>query len=193
MVDRPLALLVKLVPATEQILEKGVLFDPFIQGDIELEQEQEQEQAQGVLQEQEQEQEKVAQIPQQQETVVQQEDAAAQHGAQHDAQHGLGPDDREDAAQGSAAGQLDDAGAQHGLGLDDREDQDHGTDGDQLPDATEGAGELEAVNQRSTPTQHFANWQGGRAKGSVIKDNVVLPVMIEGRPQRSRKKLDKFV
>ena len=98
-VDRPLALLVKLVPATEQILEKGVLFDPFIQGDIELEQEQEQEQAQGVLQEQEQEQEKVAQVPQQQEPVAQQEDAAVQHGL---GGHG-------DPEQGSASGQLADA------------------------------------------------------------------------------------
>ena len=41
--DRPLALLVKLVPATEQILEEGLLFDPIIQGDINLEQEQEEE------------------------------------------------------------------------------------------------------------------------------------------------------
>ena len=139
MVDRPLALLVRLVPATEQILEKGVLLDPFIQGDNELEQEQEQEQAQGVLQEQEQEQEKVAQMPQQQETVIQKEDAAAQHGAQH------------------------------GLGLDGREDQDQGTAGGQLPDATKGEGELWAVNQHDTLRKHFAGLQGGELGAQLPK------------------------
>ena len=35
-VDRPLQLLVKLVAAEEQIPKEGILFDPFIQGDIEL-------------------------------------------------------------------------------------------------------------------------------------------------------------
>ena len=38
-VDRPLQLLVKLVSAGEQIPEQGLLFDPFIQGDIEQEEE----------------------------------------------------------------------------------------------------------------------------------------------------------
>ena len=46
-VDRPLALLTKLVPATESILNEGVMSDPFILGDDELEQqEQEEEQVQ---------------------------------------------------------------------------------------------------------------------------------------------------
>ena len=42
-VDRPLQLLVKLVAAEEQVPEQGVLFDPFIQGDIELQEEQQEE------------------------------------------------------------------------------------------------------------------------------------------------------
>ena len=84
------------------------------------------------------------------------------------------------------AGQDQDHGEDHG------EDQDHATEGVQLPDAAEGAGELAAVRRRNTPTKQFANWQGGR-KGSVIKNNVVLPVIVENRPQRDRKKINKFM
>ena len=177
-VDRPLALLVKLVPATEQILEEGLLFDPFIQGDINIEQEQKEERQQEDVH-------ASAPAP----ALGQQADArlvvprsqedTAPASVQEVTHQGQGEGD---AAQIVLQGDVDGDDQSKQREMEDVEEDDEDNQSEQGQQGAHGA--ADSAGALTAPQTQFLGWQGGRRP---------LVTEVGARPTRTRRKIDKFV